>query len=87
LLAKKKKGQKTSSRLLSRSLKKAQLPSSARHLSAEDIQEQLKVAYQEYYKVKSSAQDLRKTALETLAEAIASSGNTTKENTLKALRE
>jgi hypothetical protein len=51
------------------------------------LQESLKEAYQNYFKIKGSAKELRQTALEALAEAIAKEGNATKEKTLKMLRE
>jgi hypothetical protein len=47
----------------------------------------LKAAYQEYYIIKGCAKELRNTALESLAEAIAVSGNSSQEKTLAALRE
>jgi hypothetical protein len=87
LLVSKGKGRKVSSHLISCSLKKANIPSEAKLLSEDALQEQLKLAYKDYYKVKGSANELRHTALENLAKAIAATGNSTQENTLKALRE
>ncbi len=55
--------------------------------SEETLQEQLKLAYQAYYKVKGTANELRQTALENLTATIALTGNSTQEKTLKQLRE
>jgi hypothetical protein len=55
--------------------------------SEETLQEQLKLAYQDYYKVKGTANELRQTALENLTATIALTGNSTQEKTLKQLRE
>jgi hypothetical protein len=85
LLEKKVKGQKVSSRLLSRSLRKALLLPAARSLPAADISNKLKEAYQSYYRIKGSHPELRVTAMEKLEEAIAEMGNTTKEKVLKVL--
>jgi hypothetical protein len=68
-------------------LKKAQVSAEARQLSEEAIQDHLKAVYQKYYKVKGSARELCQTALESLAEAIASAGNLSQESALKALQE
>jgi len=81
------KGKKVSSRLISRSLKKANLESSVRAYDETLLQENLKEAYKEYYKVKGSAKELRQTALESLAEAIAAKRNASQEKVLKSLRE
>jgi histone H3/H4 len=67
-------------------LKKAQVSAEARQLSEEAIQDHLKAVYQKYYKVKGSARELCQTALESLAEAIASAGNLSQESALKAAR-
>jgi hypothetical protein len=87
LLVSKAKGRKVSSRLISRFLKKSNIALEARSFSEDVLQEHLKNSYQEYYKIKGSASELRQTALENLAEAIAASGNSSKEKTLKALHE
>jgi hypothetical protein len=71
LLVSKAIGRKVSSRLISRSLKKSNIALEARSFSEDALQEHLKTAYQEYYKIKGSASKLRQTALENLAEAIA----------------
>ncbi len=71
LLIKKRKGQKTSSRLIQRCLRKAGLTSSLHALSLEDLEESRKQAYQDYYKIKAHHVELRKTYLEELAEAMA----------------
>jgi hypothetical protein len=52
LIRKKAKGLKTSSRLLQRAIKKLSLPKDSQGLPLEDIEQKLKLAYQEYYKVK-----------------------------------
>jgi hypothetical protein len=87
LLVSNAKGQKVSSRFIARSLKKVNLSAEVRGYDKATLQVRLKSAYQEYYKIKSNAKELRQTALENLAEAIAASGNITQEKTLKALRE
>jgi (p)ppGpp synthase/HD superfamily hydrolase len=87
LLVSKAKGRKVSSRFIARSLKKVNLLAEVRGYDEATLQERLKSAYQEYYKIKSNAKELRQTALENLAEAIAASGNMTQEKMLKALRE
>jgi hypothetical protein len=87
LLVSKAKGRKTSSRMISRALKCATIPTEARGYDEPILQEKLKAAYQEYYKIKGCAKELRNTALESLAEAIAVSGNSSQEKTLAALRE
>jgi len=63
------------------------IPAEVRGYDEATLQERLKSAYQEYYKIKGNAKELRHTALENLAEAIAASGNTSQEKALKALRE
>jgi ABC-type branched-subunit amino acid transport system substrate-binding protein len=63
------------------------LPPEVKHYPPERLQESLKEAYQNYYKIKGSAKELWQMALEALAEAIANEGNATKEKTLKMLRE
>ena len=81
------KGQKVSSRLISRSLKKANLSQDFHSYSSEQIQEFLKEAYKSYYEQKGQATSLRSTALETLAEAIAKKGDKEKQRVLKDLRQ
>lgn len=87
LLVSKAKGRKVSSWLISRSIRKANMNQEVKLFSEETLQEQLKLAYQDYYKVKGTANELRQTALENLAAAIALTGNSTQEKTLKQLRE
>jgi len=87
LLVNKAKGQKVSSRMISRALKKTTLPTEVIRYKETLLQEKLKEAYQSYYRIKGNAKELRQSALENLAEAIAASENTSKERTLKALRE
>jgi len=87
LLVSKAKGRKVSSWLISRSIRKANMNQEVKLFSEETLQEQLKLAYQAYYKVKGTANELRQTALENLAAAIALTGNSTQEKTLKQLRE
>ena len=86
LLEKKVKGLRTSSRLLSRALKKASLTSEVRALSLQDIKDNLKLAYQDYYKLKGSDKELGATAMDNLAEALAEAGDTKKETMIKVLR-
>jgi HD superfamily phosphohydrolase len=87
LLVSKAKGRKVSSRLISRSIKKANMNQEVKLFYEETLQEQLKLAYQDYYKVKGTANELRQTALENLTATIALTGNSTQEKTLKQLRE
>lgn len=78
---------RVSSRLLSRTLKKANFPADFRSLEEEILQERLKDEYKHYYQIKGEATQLRATALANLAEALAAQGDTKKEKILKALRE
>ncbi len=78
---------KISSRLLNRVFKKASLKSETRALSLKEIDTNLKLAYQNYYKVKGSDDELRATAMEQLAEALAEAGNKKKETMIKVLRQ
>ena len=87
LLASKAKGKKVSSRLLSRMLHKASLTPETRSLTKNEVQKQLKEEYKNYYSIKGEAQQLRLSALESLAKAIAEKGNTERGNIIKALRE
>jgi hypothetical protein len=86
LLERKAKGLKTSSCLLSRALRKASIPKAARMYPLEEICSNIKLAYKEYYAVKGNDKATRATAQETLAEALAEEGNTTKEKMLKVIR-
>jgi hypothetical protein len=71
LLLKKKKGMKISSRLLQRSLKKAGIDSQNRAMEIVYLEEQLLQAHRYYYAVKGTHGELRSSALDSLAEAIA----------------
>jgi hypothetical protein len=86
LLEKKAKGIRTCSRLLQRSLRKANLSPSVRGLSIKIIQQNLKDAYKAYYKVKGSDKELRASSMEKLAGAIAAAGNIPKEKIIKVIR-
>jgi hypothetical protein len=81
------KKQKVSSRLLSRTLKKAQITPTARSLALVEMQNQLKDEYKAYCKIKGEAKELQATALDNLADALAKNGDTTKEKMIKALRQ
>jgi hypothetical protein len=81
------KRNKISSRLLKRTLKKACLPTEMRGLPLTVLEEKLKEEHKIYHQIKGEAKQLRMTALESLAEALAAQGNVEKEKTLKALRE
>jgi len=87
LILNKLKGKKVSSRLIARSLKKANLPIEVRGFSIEQVQEKLKQAYQDYYCNKNQAASLRNTSLELLAEAIAVKGDLAHEKVLRDLRQ
>jgi hypothetical protein len=87
LLIAKSKKQKVSSRLLTRTLKKALIPQQARTFSLDKLQNHLKDEYKAYYDIKGKAKEPRATALDNLAEALAQKGETSKEKMLKALRE
>jgi hypothetical protein len=87
LLEKKAKGLHTSSRLLRRALIKANIPPSSRGLSLNNIQQNLQDAFKAYYKVKGLDKELRSSYTEKLVEAIAAAGNTSKEKTLKLIRQ
>jgi len=86
LLLQRAKGQKISSRLISQTLKKVNLPPNTRGLSSEAISEHLKNAYKEYYLIKGEAKELQNTALENLALALAEKGNLTQSKMLADLR-
>jgi len=87
LLISKAKKRKVSSRLISRTLKKANLPANFKSYPVEKLQRLIKEAYTAYYQIKGEATQLRASALENLAEALAQKGDSTKEKMLKALRE
>lgn len=80
------KGGIVSSRLIARTLKKVQLPSAVRGYSIEKVNDNLKLAYKEYHVVKGDAAELRRTALDNLAKAIAEKDNSTQVKALKDLR-
>jgi hypothetical protein len=82
----KQQNRKVSSQLLSRTLKKAGIQAEAKTLELEDLQERLKEEYQHYYQIKGEAKQLRMTALDSLASALAEKGNSEKDKILKALR-
>jgi hypothetical protein len=86
LLHKFKKVLKVSSRKLSRCLKKADVTISAKKENILAIQDELKAATIEYYKLKKKSTQLRESHLESLASALAANGNTKKESILKQLR-
>lgn len=83
---KKAKGLKASLRLIRRSLRKASIPRGARALSQATIKAELKVAFQDYYQIKGSDRELRDSAQERLAEAMAEAGNTKKEFMIRVIR-
>ena len=87
LLIARTKKRKVSSRLLKRSIKKANLPLEARSLPEEDLQDRLKEEYKTYYQIKGEAVELRMTALVNLATALAEKGETDKEKVIQALRQ
>jgi len=85
-LIRRQKGLKVSSRLLERSIAKTSIPLTAKNMQEHDLSRALTEAYKTYYEVKRSHSDLRQTALENLAEALASSSDSDKATTLKVLR-
>jgi Reverse transcriptase (RNA-dependent DNA polymerase) len=87
LLQKKQKGMKVSSRLLQRSLKKANISYFFRHAPIQTINEKLRQAYKDYFVIKGSHRELRNTYLENLAEALSAGSNTKRETMLKQLKE
>jgi hypothetical protein len=86
LLLRQNKGLKTSSRKISRSLKKAGLPSSIRGYCYTAIMDELQLATKKFYTLKKYHKELRMSHLEQLASAIASSGNLKRASILKQLR-
>jgi hypothetical protein len=87
LLISKYKKRKVNSRLLKRALKKAGLPIAVRGLPEVDQQDRLQEEYKVYYQIKGEAEELRSTALDNLALAIAEKGDIDKEKVIKALRQ
>jgi hypothetical protein len=86
LLLKYKQGLKVTSRKLSRSLHKGDIPTTKKGNSLIEIKDELKWATKEYYKLKKSSKQLRETYLEQLASAVAAKGNTKKVSILKQLQ-
>jgi hypothetical protein len=86
LLLKFKKRLKVSSRRLTRSLKKAGIPTSIKGDSVLVVQDELKAAYKRYFTLKKNSSALRDTHLERLASAMATTGNLQRENIIKQLR-
>jgi ABC-type branched-subunit amino acid transport system substrate-binding protein len=86
LLIARAKNKRVSSRLISRTLKNANISAEFRGLPG-DLQEHLKEEYKNYYRIKGEASQLRMNALETLAKALATQGNRDKEKIIKALQE
>jgi hypothetical protein len=87
LLIARTKERKVSLRLLKRSIKKANLPLEARSLPEEDLGDRLKEEYKTYYQIKGEAVELRMTALDNLATALAEKGETDKEKVIQAIRQ
>ena len=87
LVKKKCYGQKISSRLVLRTIKKAKIDPSVRHLGQDAILEQLSLAHKHYYELKKRSPELRLTAMEKLAAAIAEEGNIDKAKAFRSLRE
>ncbi len=77
----------TSSRMLSRAFKKAGISSSAKILFKKMVSQNLKNAYKVYYETKGSSKELRHTYTESLVEALAKDGNTTKEKVVQRIRQ
>jgi hypothetical protein len=85
LLEKKAKGMRISSRLR-HSLSKASLTRDVRARPLEDISNRLASLFQEYYKTKGSSKEVRDSALEARAEALAEQGNTNKEKMIQVIQ-
>jgi hypothetical protein len=85
LLLNRAEGKQVSSRLIARTLKKANLPASSRGLTRQECREHLKEAHKKYYAIRKSAPELRAKHLDSLAEAWAAEGNVLKEKILKQL--
>jgi hypothetical protein len=86
LLARAKK-QRTSSRLIERTLRKAKLPTSMRGMTVGELQDRLKEEHKTYYQTKGTPAELRLTALEELVVAKAAQGNMAQEKVLQVLCE
>ncbi len=87
LMRKKALGKKVSSRLISRSLKKANLSPSIHSFSKEQIKAALKTAFTTYYTVKNNHRDHRLSHLESLAKALSQEKNVKKLTILCQLQE
>jgi hypothetical protein len=87
LLRKKAIGLKISSRLLSRTLRKANIHFSLKKAGEQMIVDHLLAAFKHYYSIKGSHKELRHTAIEKRAEAIAAEGNLEKGKVLKEIRQ
>jgi hypothetical protein len=87
LLMNKAIGGKVSSRLISRTLRKANLAPSARGLDLATCHANLHSARKDYYSIRASAPELRVKHLDALAEALAKEGNVTKEKILRQLKQ
>jgi hypothetical protein len=85
LLVKRRQGKRISSRLLDRSLAKTSMPPSSKTLPEEALSTALTAAYKAYYVLIRSHVDLRQTALDNLAEAVALKGDLSKATVLKVL--
>jgi hypothetical protein len=86
LQKKRKKGLKISSRLWRRSLKKVSLSPTILQLPIEENSCNLQAAYRDYYEKKGNSKELRASALDSLAEALALEGNSTKEKIIKGIK-
>jgi hypothetical protein len=86
LLSRRTSGQKVSSRLIQRVLKRAQLPPSSRGLAATECKDKLKEAHRVYFSTKKSAPELRATYLNSLAIARAQTENSTAAQMIKLLK-
>jgi hypothetical protein len=87
LLIKRAKGEKVSSRLLTRTLRKAVLNTHMKLRGRAFLEDQLISAYKQYYSIKKCHRELRNTSLDNRAEALAQEGNIHKSKIIKALRE
>jgi hypothetical protein len=87
LLLRKKKGMKASSHLLQRLLQKTFIDPQVQQAALEVIKSHLATAYKSYYNLKRSHTDLRQTALDELAEAVAIKSDTPKAAIIKVLRQ
>jgi hypothetical protein len=86
LLLRRSSGHKVSSRLITRVLKKAKVPTTSRGHSEQDCRAKLKEAHRSYYSLRKSAPELRATYLDSVAEAWAIKGNQPKEKIIKTLK-